>query len=185
MNLIFAEMINCTYGVSIDISAALQHGWKLGRTVCNTTGFLLTLSGKYNLIGSLSFRKNRLLLVNRSSVHKHMFVSFFRHGFNLHLIGIGHSPVIMNNTKNNQIITIILDNILLDDLISNICFFIKVVDNVQQCCNCKSMYTIASQLISKKTIRACSNHTYLDDGLNVCCVTSFWVVLLCSGGQWY
>ena len=48
MNLIFAEMINCTYGVSIDISAALQHGWKLGRTVCNTTGFLLTLSGEYS-----------------------------------------------------------------------------------------------------------------------------------------
>ena len=47
MNLIFAEMINCTYGVSIDISAALQHGWKLGRTVCNTTGFLLTFSGKF------------------------------------------------------------------------------------------------------------------------------------------
>ena len=64
MNLIFAEMINCTYGVSIDISAALQHGWKLGRTVCNTTGFLLTLSGKYNKI-IIFFRKNEFwLLIN-------------------------------------------------------------------------------------------------------------------------
>ena len=60
MNLIFAEMINCTYGVSIDISAALQHGWKLGRTVCNTTGFLLTLSGEYKK-QLLSFRKNEFV----------------------------------------------------------------------------------------------------------------------------
>ena len=73
MNLIFAEMINCTYGVSIDISAALQHGWKLGRTVCNTTGFLLTLSGKYNKI-IIVFPKNKLLI--RNHIRKYMIVCF-------------------------------------------------------------------------------------------------------------
>ena len=71
MNLIFAEMINCTYGVSIDISAALQHGWKLGRTVCNTTGFLLTLSGKYNRIIIVFYK-----LLIRNHIYKHMIVSF-------------------------------------------------------------------------------------------------------------
>ena len=76
MNLIFAEMINCTYGVSIDISAALQHGWKLGRTVCNTTGFLLTLSGKYKK-QLLSFRKNEFYkLLIRNHIRKYMIVCF-------------------------------------------------------------------------------------------------------------
>ena len=46
MNLIFAELISSSYGISIDMTAALQHGWKLGRSMCNATGFLLTLSGK-------------------------------------------------------------------------------------------------------------------------------------------
>ena len=46
MNLIFAELISSSYGIAVDITAAIQHGWKLGSTVCHTTGFLLTLSGK-------------------------------------------------------------------------------------------------------------------------------------------
>ena len=49
MNLIFAELINCSYGISIDITAAMQYGWKLGPMVCNTTGFLLTFCGKWLL----------------------------------------------------------------------------------------------------------------------------------------
>jgi hypothetical protein len=47
MNLIFAELISSSYGIAIDITAAFQQGWKLGRSMCNTTGFLLTLSGKF------------------------------------------------------------------------------------------------------------------------------------------
>ena len=50
MNLIFAELINCSYGISLDITAAMQYGWKLGPTVCHTTGFLLTLCGKWILL---------------------------------------------------------------------------------------------------------------------------------------
>ena len=47
INLIFAELISCSYGIPIDITAALQHGWKLGKEMCNTTGAILTLSGNY------------------------------------------------------------------------------------------------------------------------------------------
>ena len=45
VNLIFAELISSAYGVPMDITAALQYGWKLGKVLCNATGVILTLSG--------------------------------------------------------------------------------------------------------------------------------------------
>ena len=45
VNLIFAELISSAYGIPMDITAALQYGWKLGRELCNATGVILTLSG--------------------------------------------------------------------------------------------------------------------------------------------
>ena len=46
VNLIFAELISSAYGIPMDITAALQYGWKLGKGLCNATGVILTLSGK-------------------------------------------------------------------------------------------------------------------------------------------
>ena len=46
MNLILAELVSSAYGIPIDITAALQNGWKLGKSVCTATGAILTLSGK-------------------------------------------------------------------------------------------------------------------------------------------
>ena len=61
MNLIFAELINCSYGISLDITAAMQYGWKLGPTVCNTTGFLLTFCGKWLLFNFIHMLKSKRL----------------------------------------------------------------------------------------------------------------------------
>ena len=47
INLIVAELISSAYGTPIDIAAALQNGWKLGKSMCNATGTILTLSGKH------------------------------------------------------------------------------------------------------------------------------------------
>ena len=48
MNLVFAESIIAGYGIPVDFTASLLRGWKLGRGMCYTTGFLLTFSGEYN-----------------------------------------------------------------------------------------------------------------------------------------
>ena len=47
MNLVFAESIMAAYGIPVDFAASILHGWKLGRYMCYTTGFLLTFSGEY------------------------------------------------------------------------------------------------------------------------------------------
>jgi len=50
MNLVFAELVTAGYGIPVDFTASLQHGWKMGKGMCNATGFLLTLSGNYYMI---------------------------------------------------------------------------------------------------------------------------------------
>ena len=40
------------FGVPVNFLASIQHGWKLGKTVCNVTGFLLTLEGKSEILTS-------------------------------------------------------------------------------------------------------------------------------------
>ena len=47
MNLVFAETIIAVYGIPVDFTASLLHGWKMGKIVCYVTGFLLTFSGKF------------------------------------------------------------------------------------------------------------------------------------------
>ena len=47
MNLVFAETIIAVYGIPVDFTASLLQGWKMGKMLCYTTGFLLTFSGKF------------------------------------------------------------------------------------------------------------------------------------------
>ena len=46
MNLIFAELIMASFGVPVNFVASLQHGWKMGKLLCDIFGSLLTLEGK-------------------------------------------------------------------------------------------------------------------------------------------
>ena len=55
MNMIFAELIMALFGVPVNFTAALQHGWKLGETFCHAHGFLLTLESKYQFNTLLSY----------------------------------------------------------------------------------------------------------------------------------
>ena len=47
MNLIFAELIMAMFGIPVNFTASLLHGWKFGGMMCDIFGFLLTLGGKY------------------------------------------------------------------------------------------------------------------------------------------
>ena len=46
MNMILAELIMAVYGIPIDFASSIAHGWKMGKSMCNVTGFAVTLSGK-------------------------------------------------------------------------------------------------------------------------------------------
>ena len=61
MNMIFAELIMVLFGVPVNFIASIQHGWKMGKTVCDVFGFLLTLEGESETLTSTSeteFRNN-------------------------------------------------------------------------------------------------------------------------------
>ena len=45
--MIFAELIMAVFGVPVNFTASLQHGWKLGKPFCDVHGFALTLESKY------------------------------------------------------------------------------------------------------------------------------------------
>ena len=45
--MIFAELIMAVFGVPVNFTASLQHGWKLGKPFCEVHGFALTLESKY------------------------------------------------------------------------------------------------------------------------------------------
>ena len=46
MNVVFVDLLICSYGIPVDIAASLSHGWKMGRTMCYASGFLLTAAGE-------------------------------------------------------------------------------------------------------------------------------------------
>ena len=46
MNMITAELIMALLGIPLNFVASIQHGWKMGKTACEVSGFLLTLEGK-------------------------------------------------------------------------------------------------------------------------------------------
>ena len=45
VNLALTELLTGLYGIPVDMAASLMGGWKLGRTSCVLTGFLLTFLG--------------------------------------------------------------------------------------------------------------------------------------------
>ena len=101
MNLIVAELINCSYGISLDITAAMQYGWKLGSTVCNTTGFLLTLCGNRLLLTILLF--NLINFDIKIYVYIFVFLYYFRNGLHIYISCTCHSEV---NKDSDNILTI-------------------------------------------------------------------------------
>ena len=54
MNMIFAELVMVLFGVPVNFIASIQHGWKMGETVCDVFGFLLTLEGESEILTSTS-----------------------------------------------------------------------------------------------------------------------------------
>ena len=46
MNLILVELLASVYGMPVDFLASLQHGWKMGPSICKFTGFVLTTLGE-------------------------------------------------------------------------------------------------------------------------------------------
>ena len=42
------------FGVPVNFIASIQHGWKMGKTVCDVFGFLLTLEGESEILTSTS-----------------------------------------------------------------------------------------------------------------------------------
>ena len=54
MNMIFAELVMVLFGVPVNFIASIQHGWKMGKTVCDVFGFLLTLEGESEILTSTS-----------------------------------------------------------------------------------------------------------------------------------
>ena len=53
MNMIFAEMIMALVGIPINFIASIQRGWKMGKIVCDVSGFLVTLEGKSRILTSI------------------------------------------------------------------------------------------------------------------------------------
>ena len=47
--MVFAELIIASYGLPVDITASFNYGWKMGKSLCLTTGFILTTTGKISL----------------------------------------------------------------------------------------------------------------------------------------
>ena len=45
------------YGIPVDFTTSVLHGWKLGKEMCNATGFLLTLSGNHLSCYEIVFRQ--------------------------------------------------------------------------------------------------------------------------------
>ena len=49
------------FGVPVNFTASIMHGWKMGELMCNIFGFLLTLGGKYNVSMSIfDVKTNRI-----------------------------------------------------------------------------------------------------------------------------
>ena len=45
MNLVAADLMIASYGLPVDFLASYSHGWKHGKALCLTTGFILTTAG--------------------------------------------------------------------------------------------------------------------------------------------
>ena len=69
--MIFAELIMALFGVPVNFTAAIQHGWKLGETWCHAHGFFLTLESKYQFSTLLSYSTENQIFRLFSCKYKH------------------------------------------------------------------------------------------------------------------
>jgi hypothetical protein len=72
MNLVFTELITAAYGLPVDFTATYTYGWKLGKPLCEATGFILTSTGKKCVIlifNSLIFLTSIIL----DAIHEKIF----------------------------------------------------------------------------------------------------------------
>ena len=69
MNMIFAELIMAVFGVPVNFTASLQHGWKLGKPFCDVHGFALTLESKSFSIILINKNNSRLTIENKTDCY--------------------------------------------------------------------------------------------------------------------
>eukprot|EP00095_Tigriopus_kingsejongensis_P002849 snap_masked-scaffold442_size170051-processed-gene-0.6 protein:Tk02849 transcript:snap_masked-scaffold442_size170051-processed-gene-0.6-mRNA-1 annotation:"hypothetical protein TcasGA2_TC007259" len=64
MNMIFSDSCIAFYGVPVDFMASYGYGWKLGKKLCLTTGFILTTVGTVSIctLATLSVQRYMTLL---------------------------------------------------------------------------------------------------------------------------
>ena len=76
MNMIFAELIMALFGVPVNFTAAIQHGWTLGETWCHAHGFFLTLESKYQFSTLLSYStENQISDISKSVAYNHSVIA--------------------------------------------------------------------------------------------------------------
>ncbi len=63
INLVASDFIMMTFGIPIDIFAAMSYGWKMGVSPCIANGFLMTLTGMASLFTLTLLAMQRCLMV--------------------------------------------------------------------------------------------------------------------------
>ena len=81
------------FGIPINFTASVMHGWKLGKTMCNVFGFALTLGGKLKKYKNIIFSQGIYDLSIMIRIACLIFIFFFRHGLYLHIDRSFHIPV--------------------------------------------------------------------------------------------
>ena len=69
MNLVLAETLIAVIGLPIDFLASYYYGWKMGKSLCVLTGFILSTSGKFSFVLVFS------ILVDHIKSRGHAFLS--------------------------------------------------------------------------------------------------------------
>ena len=68
MNLVLAETFITFFGLPIDFTAIVHFGWKMGKSLCVLTGFILSTSGTENC-------KDRKIA--KFNLHFHLYGHFY------------------------------------------------------------------------------------------------------------
>merc|ERR1712079_566794 len=63
MNLVLAETLITLYGLPVDFTASLHFGWKMGKSLCKATGFILTTTGEVSIVTLAVLSVQRMLSV--------------------------------------------------------------------------------------------------------------------------
>lgn len=68
--MVLAEFIIAAFGLPIDFTASFYHGWKMGKTLCHFTGFILTTTGEVSIITLAVLSLQRLLIITSPEKYK-------------------------------------------------------------------------------------------------------------------